>query len=106
MLVCQDGGPWQSNLENKPWKHKLVLESSASDKGWKRLFLFVKKGSLGREGLWLGEDWSATGIFRFFVNIWLVMFDSGLTACFCRLGIPGFWHPFCEAVGSILVPPP
>ena len=46
-------------------KPKLVLESSTSDKGWKRLYFFVKKSSLGREGIWPREGWNASGIFGF-----------------------------------------
>ena len=47
-----------------PGKPKLVLESSFSDKGWEWLYFFVKKSSLGREGIWLREGWNASGIFR------------------------------------------
>ena len=38
-------------LRIMPGRPKLILESSISDKDWKRLLFFVKKASLGREGL-------------------------------------------------------
>ena len=55
--------PGRLNLKVKPGQPKLYTESYVNDKGWKSSFFFVKKSSLGKEGLWLREEWNSEGIY-------------------------------------------
>uniref|UniRef100_A0A803KX60 USP domain-containing protein n=1 Tax=Chenopodium quinoa TaxID=63459 RepID=A0A803KX60_CHEQI len=36
---------------------RLVLNTDVNDRGWKKWFFFVKRVSLGNDGLWLTEGW-------------------------------------------------